>query len=89
MKTPSWKDPFSFVDVDPLDESLLRYSDAMDKALQAAKKYSSRLARRLKSAVVEGHKAYLKKELARANKIINPEGAASTASAPADVPPTQ
>ncbi len=43
MKTRAWKVPFSFVDVDPLDESLLRYSDAMDKAPEAAKKYSSRL----------------------------------------------
>jgi hypothetical protein len=67
-----FSDPWSFVDVDPLGEDLLKYSTAMDKKLEAAKRYSARLTKRLTTTPSVGHKKFLQLELDRCNLVLNP-----------------
>lgn len=64
-------DPWTFVDVDPLGSDLLRYSTAIDKCLEAAKRYSARLTKRIATTPSAIHKRFLEAELARANTVLN------------------
>jgi hypothetical protein len=82
-------DPWSFVEVDPLDSELLRFSTVMDKKLEAAKRYSARLTRRIATTPSAGHKKFLEKELARCNEIISPSMSSSSPMEVESDPPNQ
>lgn len=76
--------PITFVDADPLDDGLLRYSTVANKQLEAARKYHARLSKRLEQSPIAAHRAFLKTEMARAQCIIDSVPRSSTqAAAPA------
>jgi hypothetical protein len=71
-----------FLNVNPLDDGLLRYAVAENKALEAARKYHHRLARRLEQTPITAHKKFLREELAKAEHAIETHSNAMNISAP-------
>ena len=62
----------SFIDVDPLDTALLRNDASEDRVRRAAELYTKRLERRLSTTPSQGHRNFLRQELARAGKVSVP-----------------
>lgn len=63
-----------FVDVDPMDEGLLRKELAGNKTLAAAQKYHARLARRLEQTPSAAHRRFLRREMERAGAVLADRG---------------
>lgn len=64
----------AFVDIDPIDDTLLRNSVAENKAMEAARKYQKRLTRRLEQTPSKAHKRFLQSEIDRTNMAISLAG---------------